>query len=415
MRRVGPGPGRGEGAGAGPRPRPARRRDDAGLADEEAIRQILDNLIDNAIKYTPEGGSVRVALHGRRREHVADRGRPTRASASPATTCPRSSSGSTGSTRPGAASWGAPAWASRSSSTWSSRSAATIAVDSRLGDGSRFTVRLPRDRTPAPTSRRRPGRLTDARAMRIDGLAGLHTILMESCYHRAGTRVTGGRRRRRPSPTAGPSGSDRGLAMIDRPSDLRPASPRPRARGIGPGRPPALGTGEPPGPAPAGRRRGSRTSPRPRSSSIVGAIKTHFVAQGASRAGRSSSSTGSGRAPIPGGRTSTPLAARGFRVYAIDLKGFGLTAKPKDGQYHLDAYTQHLLGFLDAMKLDRPVLVGQLAGRGGRHPAGPAPPRPGRRDRPGRPSGPRRTSPTASGRGDEAAGGAGPSPRGAAS
>jgi pimeloyl-ACP methyl ester carboxylesterase len=94
---------------------------------------------------------------------------------------------------------------------------------------------------------------------------------------------------------------------------------------------------------------------------VVGGLKTHFVARG--KAGQPIVFIhGFGSCTYSWRKNLEPLAARGFRVYAIDVKGFGLTAKPKDGQYHLAAFTQHLIDFLDAMKLDRPILVGNSMG-----------------------------------------------------
>ena len=93
---------------------------------------------------------------------------------------------------------------------------------------------------------------------------------------------------------------------------------------------------------------------------MVDSIKTHFVRKG--DAGRQVVLVhGFGSSTHTWQKALDSLAPR-YRVYALDLKGFGLTAKPKDGQYHMDAYTRHLLGFLDAMKLDRPVLVGHSLG-----------------------------------------------------
>ena len=47
------------------------------LADEDKLRQVLVNLLDNAIKYSPDGGDVAVELaggRGRVRLTVRDRG-----------------------------------------------------------------------------------------------------------------------------------------------------------------------------------------------------------------------------------------------------------------------------------------------------------------------------------------------------
>ncbi|MEJ7639288.1 MAG: alpha/beta fold hydrolase, partial [Singulisphaera sp.] len=61
-------------------------------------------------------------------------------------------------------------------------------------------------------------------------------------------------------------------------------------------------------------------------------------------------------------RNIAELAEGGYQVYALELKGFGLTAKPKDAQYHLAAFERHLLGFLDAMGLESPILIGHSMG-----------------------------------------------------
>ncbi|RUL84999.1 sensor histidine kinase [Tautonia sociabilis] len=111
-------------------------------AAEEAIRQILDNLIDNAIKYTPEGGTVRVSARvddRRVRLDVADTGPGI-----PREDIPRiferfyrvdkARSRSLGGTGLGLA----------IVKHLAQSLGGDVAVESQLGVGSTFTVRLPR-------------------------------------------------------------------------------------------------------------------------------------------------------------------------------------------------------------------------------------------------------------------------------
>jgi pimeloyl-ACP methyl ester carboxylesterase len=57
------------------------------------------------------------------------------------------------------------------------------------------------------------------------------------------------------------------------------------------------------------------------------------------------------------------LAAE-YRVVALDLKGFGFTAKPAGGDYRVEAQAALVVGLMDALKVERAVLVGSSLGGG---------------------------------------------------
>jgi 2-hydroxy-6-oxonona-2,4-dienedioate hydrolase len=53
-----------------------------------------------------------------------------------------------------------------------------------------------------------------------------------------------------------------------------------------------------------------------------------------------------------------------FRVFAIDLPGFGLSEKPKEYGYTLDDFGRFIISFMDEMKIDKATLVGNSMGGG---------------------------------------------------
>src|SRR3954453_7169268 len=57
-----------------------------------------------------------------------------------------------------------------------------------------------------------------------------------------------------------------------------------------------------------------------------------------------------------------PELAQQFRVLAPDIAGYGLTEFKDDGQYYMRRWVARLVGFLDAVGVDRAVLVGNSLG-----------------------------------------------------
>ena len=57
-----------------------------------------------------------------------------------------------------------------------------------------------------------------------------------------------------------------------------------------------------------------------------------------------------------------PRLACNFTVYAPDVVGFGYTASPTGFVYDLDSWTTHLVGFLDALSIEKAHIIGNSFG-----------------------------------------------------
>jgi 2-hydroxymuconate-semialdehyde hydrolase len=61
-------------------------------------------------------------------------------------------------------------------------------------------------------------------------------------------------------------------------------------------------------------------------------------------------------------RELIPLLAPTHTVYAVDLLGFGLSDKPTDGEYSMSNQARLIIGFVEALGLQQPALVGHSMG-----------------------------------------------------
>lgn len=59
-----------------------------------------------------------------------------------------------------------------------------------------------------------------------------------------------------------------------------------------------------------------------------------------------------------------PKLAAKAAVYAPDIVGFGFTERPEDQTYNIKLWVSHLIGFLDAVGIEKAVLVGNSFGGG---------------------------------------------------
>ena len=96
----------------------------------------------------------------------------------------------------------------------------------------------------------------------------------------------------------------------------------------------------------------------------AGGIKTNYLDAGEGTPVVLIHGSGPGVSAYANWRLTIPALSERFRVLAPDMVGFGYTERPAGIEYGLRTWVDQLIGFLDALDLDRVSLVGNSFGGG---------------------------------------------------
>ena len=91
-------------------------------------------------------------------------------------------------------------------------------------------------------------------------------------------------------------------------------------------------------------------------------INTNYLEEGAGSPLLLLHGSGPGVTAWANWRLAIPELAKNRRVIAPDVAGFGYTERKPNAPYGLDYWVEHIIGFLDALKIDRTDFVGNSFG-----------------------------------------------------
>lgn len=93
-------------------------------------------------------------------------------------------------------------------------------------------------------------------------------------------------------------------------------------------------------------------------------IQTHYHEDGKGEPLLLIHGSGPGVSAWANWRLVFPILSQHYHLYAPDVVGFGYTERPKDNQYSVDTFVNHIISFMETMDLENISIIGNSMGGG---------------------------------------------------